>query len=72
MKWKKWLHGLLGAVVSGAATAVGAVAGMVGSGETHMDAGAVTGAAVGGAITGAVLYLKQSPVPPDASNGARE
>ena len=60
--WKKWLHGFLGAVISSTATTVGAVAGSTISG-TPMDMKAVGGAALGGAITGAVLYLKQSPIP---------
>lgn len=62
MNWKHWLQGLLGAVVSSAATTVGAVAGSSMSG-TPMDVKQVGGAAAGGAIAGAVLYLKQSPVP---------
>lgn len=64
MNWKKWLHGLLGAVISGTVTTVGATIGATASGSP-MDAKATGGAALGGAITGAVLYLRQSPLPPD-------
>ena len=64
-KWKKWLHGLLAAVISSASTTIGAIAGSAAAGADHIDLGQVSGAAIGGAIMGAVLYLKQSPLPPD-------
>lgn len=63
MNWKAWLHGLLGATIAGAATTVGAVSGATATG-TPLDAKAVGGATLGGAIAGAVLYLRQSPIPP--------
>lgn len=63
--WKKWLHGLLGAVISSAATTVGAAGGASMAG-TPLEIKQLGGAAVGGAITGAVLYLRQSPIPAES------
>lgn len=60
MNWKKWLHGLAGAFIGGAATAIG---GSVASGGT-MGPKAMGGAALGGAIISGALYLRQSPIPP--------
>lgn len=64
MTVKHWLHGLMAAIVSGSASTVGAISGAAVSG-TPMDFKAMGGAAIGGALTGAIFYLKQSPVPFD-------
>lgn len=64
MTWRHWLRGLLAAVISGSATTVGAVTGASAVGHP-LEGEQLAGAAVGGAVAGAVMYLKQSPVPPD-------
>jgi hypothetical protein len=66
MSWKIWLQGLLGAVVSGTATTVGA-AGAASAAGSPLAIKQIGGAAIGGALAGAVLYLKQSPIPPPRS-----
>lgn len=62
MNWKAWLQGLLAAAISGTATTVGAYAGTAMTGNA-LDLKATGGAALGGAVVGAVMYLKQSPIP---------
>lgn len=60
-----WLKGLLAAVISGAANTVAVII----VDPDHFSPTAVGGfkklgaVALGGAIVGAVMYLKQSPVP---------
>lgn len=66
MNWNKWLHGLLGAVISSTVTTVGAVAGTTMSG-TPVDGKTLGGAVLGGAVSGAVLYLRKSPIPEDTN-----
>lgn len=62
MNWKHWVKGLLAAIISGAATTVGAVGGAAAAGSP-LELKQIGGAAAGGAISGAVMYLKQSPIP---------
>ena len=68
---KAWLHGLLGAALTGAATTAGAVLSamafspkMVWSIEFWATVG---GAGIAGGVTGALLYLRQSPLPRGAT-----
>lgn len=65
MNMKPWLHGLLAALISGAANAVTA---MYISPETFNMTGegliALLKLAGAGAIISTFLYLKQSPLPP--------
>ena len=64
--WKLWLHGLVAATISGAASGLGAAAGalVMGDGLVHCLKIAAVAALFAG-IIGAAAYLKQSPVPPD-------
>lgn len=70
MDFKHWLKGLLAATIGGAATTVGAMSGAAATGSP-LAGKQIAGAAVGGAITGMVMYLKQSPIPPDNSAGEK-
>jgi hypothetical protein len=66
VSWKKWLHGLMAALIGGAATAAGGALGAMAAG---VDVFAllfwkiVGGAAVFGGLTSMIGYLKQSPLP---------
>lgn len=67
MKWKLWLKGLLAATIN--STAITTVSAL--TDPEHALNPAKLGATVGvGALTGMLLYLKQSPLPPD--NGSSE
>lgn len=59
-----WVHGLFAAVISTAASTVGAMIGAAATGHP-LDYTQLGGAALGAALLGAVMYLKQSPLPPD-------
>jgi len=69
MNWKNfhhWFHGLAAAVISSAASTVGAMIGAAAAGHP-LDYTQLGGAALGAALLGAALYLKQSPLPPDGA-----
>lgn len=64
--WRVWLHGLVAATITGAASGIGAVVGSlaIGTGLKHALEIALASAVLSG-IVGAAAYLKQSPVPPE-------
>ena len=65
MNGKVWLHGLIAAIISGAAGGLGTVVGSLAAGDGLMHGLQVAViAALFSAITGAAAYLKQSPLPP--------
>lgn len=66
--WKMWLKLLIGAAVGGAANSLLSVAGIAGANQVGMNIQQFTpkqfGAmCVSGAIVGAAMYLKKSPLP---------
>jgi hypothetical protein len=61
MNWKAWLQGLTAAAINSAA-AVGAT--IIVDIEHASDPGKLAATIGVGAATGALLYLKQSPLPP--------
>ncbi len=64
MGWKEWLHGLASAIVGGAASAVGGVAGANAAGvPMELAWPVIKGAAIGGAVLTVAAYLKKSPLP---------
>jgi len=54
--WKVWLKGLVAAAVGGAAACLGGWTGGID------DPGQLAMAALGGAVSGAALYLSKSPI----------
>lgn len=62
--WSVWLKGIVAALVSGAATGIGAMLAVPEAGLTAKP-GAVVKVAAIGAIVGVAGYLRQSPVPPE-------
>lgn len=73
MRWKVWLKGLAAAAVSGAASGVsaGASANMLAPETFNMNGGFLMSlklmamTAIISGLGGAILFLKQSPIPPD-------
>lgn len=66
---KRWFHGLFGGVIGGAATAGTSWLAMAGAKSAGMDVPELNWKALGvilvsGAVTSALAYLKQSPLPP--------
>lgn len=64
-----WFHGLVGGVIGGAATSGAAWLGMAAAKASGADVPELNFKALGiilasGAISSALLYLKQSPIPP--------
>lgn len=71
--WRVWLHGLGAAVIGGGASAAGSWAGMAAAKSAGVDVPALNLKALGilfgsGALTSALAYLKQSPLPKDEEN----
>ena len=69
---KKWFHGLLGGAIGGGATSASSWLGMAGAKAAGLDVPVLNLKSLGviflsGAISSALLYLKQSPIPPDDS-----
>lgn len=72
MNWKTWLKSLVAASIGGAATAGSSWAGIavaqsVGVHVQTLDLKSLGIILASGAITSALAYLKQSPVPTDAA-----
>lgn len=61
MNWRPWLHGLLSAVIGGAATTISV---MFVEPQLIDDLNKVWKIALASGIINAALYLKQSPLPP--------
>lgn len=62
MNWKLWLKGLLAATINSVAvTTTSALT----DPEHAMNPGKLSATIGVGALVGALLYLKQSPIPPD-------
>lgn len=74
MSRKAWLHGLLGAAITGAATAAGGVLSAMAfvpkMAWTVEFWATVGGAGVFGGLTGALLYLRKSPLADESIPGA--
>lgn len=64
--WRTWLHGLLGAFIQSGATAVSVIA--IDPAKFNLNEGLANlgKLALVSGIVGAALYLKSSPVPPEA------
>lgn len=67
---KKWLHGLIGGIIGGAATTGSAWLAMAGAHSAGIDVPVLNWKALlvilcSGALTSAFAYLKQSPLPPE-------
>lgn len=68
-KIKRWFHGLVGGIIGGSATAGTSWLAMAGAKSAGIDVPALNWQALGvillsGAVTSALAYLKQSPLPP--------
>lgn len=70
VKARQWLRGLLGGVIGGGANAALAALGLAGARAVGVDVKALDFEQVGvvflsGSVIGLLLYLKQSPIPPE-------
>jgi len=65
MKWKKWLRGLVGAMVGGAANSVTVMIVEPSSFNFQEGIGKLGTVALVSAIVAAALFLKQAPLPPE-------
>ena len=72
---RKWLHGLIGGTIGGGANSASIWLGMAGAKAAGMDVPALNLQSLGvifaiGSLGSALLYLRQSPIPPDDDLGS--